>query len=587
MDLIEDIRNKTDIVAVVSEYVQLKKRGRNYLGLCPFHSEKTASFTVSPEKQIFHCFGCHEGGNVFTFLMKIENIGFAEALAELGEKAGISVPKPGKASAASKNEQDKIYQIMQLAAKFFAANLFSPAGKEAHDYLACRKISGKTGQLYGLGYALPDWESLFKHLIERGAAPTLIEKSGLVLPREGQAGGFYDRFRRRLMVPIRDPRGRVMAFGGRALGAEEPKYLNSPESPVYHKSENLFGLDLAKEAIKKEKTAVLVEGYFDQITPFQAGINNVVASLGTAMTAWHGKILARMAETVILAFDADSAGEIAAERSVDILRKEGVRVKIAQLAGAKDPDEMVRQKGEAAFLQCLSSALPYLEFKIKRTLARCNLKDIEARASALREIAAVLGQEKDPFVQNEYAKQTAGLLQIEPDVLKQEICRLQHYTSAGKSAALRAAVKPPLKIDEAEKNLIALAVQDRGILTAIKETETPDSFSSAEAREITALLFSPAAEKADNLIHFVLENTGDEKVKNYLSAILLREHLSEEGKKEPVLKDCLSVLHSEKKGKRIAALKTEIRAAESGGKPELAAKLLAQLKGEISGEAVR
>ncbi|MFA5840228.1 MAG: DNA primase [Candidatus Margulisiibacteriota bacterium] len=583
-NIIEEIRNKTDIVSVVSEYVQLKKRGKNYLGLCPFHSEKTASFTVSPEKQIFHCFGCHEGGNVFTFLMKIENISFGEALAELGTKSGVSLPKPEKASA-TKNEQDQIYPVMQIAAKFFEANLLVP-GNLAIEYLSARGIATKTCQMYALGYSLPEWDSLFKHLIAKGVPPLLMEKCGLVLPREGQANSYYDRFRNRLMIPIRDQRGRIIAFGGRSIGSDEPKYLNSPESPVYHKSEVLFGLDMAKESIKKTKTAILVEGYFDQITPFQSGISNVVATSGTALTPMHCKILSRYAENAILTFDSDTAGNLAAEKSTELLQSLGIKVKIAQIKGAKDPDELVQKNGQAGFLACLENALPYLEFKIQRIGARSNLKEIESRSKALQEIAALLSTEKDVYVQKEYAKKAATLLKTDLDTVMHEIKCRQNYRENFKTTR-KSTTKPQSRIEEAEKNLIALAVQDQAMLQTIKAADITSCFTTPEAREIITVLLTSEAAKAENLTHYALDNLHDEGAKKLLSAILLLDHLGEEENKASILKDCLETIKEEKQKIKIASLKSEIQAAENAGNISRSAELISLLKSEISANHVR
>ncbi|MBU1026449.1 MAG: DNA primase, partial [Candidatus Margulisbacteria bacterium] len=417
--LIEDIRNKADIVKVVSEYVPLKKRGKNYLGSCPFHSEKDPSFTVSPEKQIFHCFGCGEGGNAFAFLMKIENISFTEAVSELGSKVGVAVPKTANRGP-TKSDKDKYFQIMTLAAQHFADNLKSPAAKGVQEYLRQRNISDTTIKQFGLGFALPGWDNLFKHLVAKGAAPENIVKSGLILRRENSSG-YYDRFRNRLIFPIANHRGQVVAFGGRTLGEDNPKYLNSPDTPIYHKGETLFGLHLTKNEIKKNRTAVLVEGNFDLITPFQGGINNIVASMGTALTIYQCKLLARHCDTIVLAFDADVAGGLAAERSVELMRNQGLKVKVANLTGGKDPDEIIIKHGIEAFKKILDSSLPFLEFKIKRIFSRYNLNEIEARAKALKEVAAALSQSKDQFVQNEYAKLAAAGLKTTPENIMAEV----------------------------------------------------------------------------------------------------------------------------------------------------------------------
>ncbi|MBI5078489.1 DNA primase, partial [Candidatus Saganbacteria bacterium] len=303
--IIEEIRNKTDIVTVVSEYVKLRKTGRNYVGLCPFHSEKTPSFTVSPEKQLFHCFGCREGGNVFTFLMKTEGLGFNEAVAELGNRAGITVEKTA-ASGTFKGEKDKLYEVTLLAAKFFRQCYEEDSGRIARDYVKQRGINEPTAKIFGVGFAPAGWDHLFKHLLSRGAAPGLIAAAGLTLSQENQENKdkYYDRFRNRLIFPVCDPRGRVIAFSGRALAEnEEPKYMNSPDTPIYHKGETVFGLNLTKESVKKEKKAILVEGNFDLMSVYQAGITNAAAPLGTALTAPQCKLLARFTDNITVAFD--------------------------------------------------------------------------------------------------------------------------------------------------------------------------------------------------------------------------------------------------------------------------------------------
>ena len=361
--IIEEIRNKSDIVAVISEYVKLRKTGKNFVGLCPFHSEKNPSFTVSQEKQLFHCFGCGEGGNVFAFIMKTENIGFAEAVEELGSKIGIAVTKP-TSSGISRTEKEKIYEVTLLAAKFFRKCFEEDSGKIARDYLDQRGINEKTAKTFGLGYAPEGWDHLFGHLISRGVAPNLIERAGLTLAREGK-DGYYDRFRNRLIFPVFDTRNRVIAFSGRSLKDEEPKYLNSPDTPIYRKGETIFGLNLTKENIKGGKAAVLVEGNLDLLSSYQAGITNVAAPLGTALTIIQCKLLARFADTIVLAFDADAAGNVATERSIELLLGQGLKVKVTELKGAKDPDELIRKEGAAALKQAVDSALPSFALLVK------------------------------------------------------------------------------------------------------------------------------------------------------------------------------------------------------------------------------
>lgn len=576
-ETIEEIRNKADIVKVMSEYVALKKRGRNYLGLCPFHSEKDPSFTVSPEKQLFHCFGCGEGGNIFAFIMKIENIGFAEAVAELGSKIGISVEKPS-GSGSSKNEKDKLYEVTLLAALFFRKCFEEERGKSARSYLESRGITPETAKTFGLGFAPDGWDSLFKHLISRGVAPALIERAGLTLPREGKEG-YYDRFRNRLIFPILDIRARVIAFSGRALGEVEPKYLNSPDTPIYRKGENIFGLNLTKEEIKKDKSTILVEGNLDLLSAYQAGVKNVAAPLGTALTAAQCKLLARFTDNMVLAFDADAAGETAAERSAELLLSQGLKVKVAEFKGAKDPDEFIRKSGGEAFKQAINSALPFLEFKIKRALARHDLSEIEGRSRGMRAVAEILSRENDPFTQKEYAKLAARMLHTDLETLLAEIKRQSFYRRETGKDLRRITEKPGCKVAEAEKRLIALSTQDITALETLRKELRPDSFNGPEARAVAEILFSAKALPSENLPHFVIDNLSSEAARNFLTQALLSE---EAERSEKVLQDCIQVIKAEGTRGRISRLKTELRRAEESRDAQKVSEILAALKNEIS-----
>jgi DNA primase len=575
-ELIEDVRNKTDIVTVISEYVALKKRGRNYLGLCPFHSEKTASFTVSAEKQMFHCFGCGEGGNVFTFLMKIEDIGFAEAVSELGEKIGVKVGRP-EASSLSASGKEKIYSAMVLAARFFRAAFEAAEGKAARDYLAGRGVGEEAAKTFGLGYAPAAWDNLFKHLIGRGVSPELIERAGLVLPRENK-DGYYDRFRQRLIFPVFDSRGRVIAFSGRALDNSEPKYLNSPDTPVYRKGDTIFGLSLAKDEVKKNKFVVLVEGNLDVVSVYQGGILNVAAPLGTALTIAQCKLIARFTDTIVLAFDADPAGEAAAERSAEIIRSQGMKVKIVSFKGAKDPDELIRKTGAASFKTAIDQALPYLEFKIRRLLSKFNLADIEARSQALSETAKVLSAEKDPFTQKEYAALAAGLLKVDGETLLAEIKRQGYYSRGGEKDLRRVTEKPGGRRAAAEKKLIALAVDSAATLAALKQELTAGDFLTPEAKAIAGIIFSADLGGTLNIPLLVLDKLVDETVKKYLTGAILSEHLANPAE---VMRDCIDVIKSESAKNRVNELKEALREAEKKGDTAAAAELISAIKNEI------
>lgn len=576
-ETIEEIRNKSDIIKIVSEYVALKKSGRNYVGLCPFHSEKGPSFTVSQEKQLFHCFGCGEGGNIFAFVMKIENIGFANAVAELGGRLGISVEKSGTA-VSSKSEKDKLYDVTTLAARFFRKCFEDETGRMARDYVEKRGITAETAKSFGLGFAPDAWDGLFKHLVSRGVAPAFIEHAGLTLPRENR-DGYYDRFRNRLMFPVIDTRGRVIAFSGRALADIEPKYMNSPETPIYHKGETIFGLNLTKDEIKKEKSAVLVEGNVDLLTVYQAGVKNVAAPLGTALTIAQCKLLARFADMIVLAFDADAAGEAAAERSAELLQNQGLGVKVAQLRDAKDPDELIRKAGAEAFKKAVSQALPFTEFRIKRVLSRHNPAEIEGRARGLREVAEILSREKDGFTQKEYIKMAARLLSVDPEMLLAEIKRQSFYRRETDKDLRRVTEKPASKIAEAEKKLIAMSAQDITALETVRKELRPDFFRGPEARAVAEILFSAGTLPVENLPHFVIDNLSSEAARNFLTQALLSENLE---KSDRILEDCIQVIKNENTKNKIGSLRAELRQAEEVRDSQKVAELLAALKNEIS-----
>ena len=346
-ELIDEIRSKNDIVDIISQYVVLKRSGRNFFGLCPFHKEKSPSFSVSPDKQIFHCFGCGVGGNVFHFVEKIENLGFIESLEMLADRAGINLPTISN-SVDDKllKLKSKVYDINAETAKFYHENLYKPTSKEAQNYIKKRKLDNRTLKNFLIGYS-GNFNELYVHLKSKGFTDEEILTSGLV--NKNDNGKFIDRFRRRLMFPIQDTRNRVIAFGGRVLDDSKPKYINSSENIVYSKGKHLFGLNVAKkEHLKK---IIIVEGYMDAISLHQRGITNAVASLGTALTESQGRLLRKSSEQVIIGYDADGAGQAATVRGLEILQNLGCDIRILQIEGAKDPDEFVTKYGPERFLK--------------------------------------------------------------------------------------------------------------------------------------------------------------------------------------------------------------------------------------------
>ncbi|MCK5734206.1 MAG: DNA primase, partial [Candidatus Latescibacteria bacterium] len=364
-EVIEDIRAQINIADVVSDYVALKKKGQNYFGLCPFHVEKTPSFSVNVEKQIFHCFGCGAGGNVFTFLRDVEKISFVEAVRLVAQKAGVPLPEE-RSGTRSGEVSDELYRANELAQKYFQHLLWKDAsGEKVRTYLAERDLSEETAKRFGLGVALPNWDGLLKVGAKRALGGETLQKAGLVVPRTG--GGFYDRFRDRLMFPITNIGGRTVAFGARTLDPEgHPKYLNSPETPIYRKGHILYGLSEAKDAIRKTGQVLIVEGYTDLLRLMQSGIEHVVASSGTAFTPEQAKLLSRYGDRVVLVYDADQAGSAAALRGIDILLAADLDVRVISLPEGHDPDSFVREEGPDRFLNLLQDAQPILDYKLSQ-----------------------------------------------------------------------------------------------------------------------------------------------------------------------------------------------------------------------------
>lgn len=402
-EIIQKIKEENDIVDIVSEVVTLKKTGKNYLGRCPFHNEKTPSFTVSSEKQIYKCFGCGEAGNVISFVMKTRNMAFPEAVKLLGEKVGIVVDdadSPGKSSAA--NEKFKrMYDINIQAARYFYTNL--KRFKAPYEYLKGRGITDETIKKFGIGFSLDNWQGIRSYLKQRGFSEEEILELGLTTKNE--KGNIYDRFRNRIIFPVFNVSGRVIGFGGRVLDDSKPKYLNSPETPIFHKGTNLYGLNLAIKN-NQARTVIMVEGYMDVISLSQQGVTNVVATLGTALTEGQCKLLKRYIDTVIVSFDSDVAGQNATIRGLEILQKSGFDLKILQIPSGKDPDEFIRSFGREKFLNLVDGALPIIDFKLRMAEKGIDFSKQEMVIKYLKRVVNVL-KDLDPLEKAVYIKQVS------------------------------------------------------------------------------------------------------------------------------------------------------------------------------------
>lgn len=436
----EQVRNAADMVQVISGYVPLKKKGQNYWGCCPFHGEKTPSFAVNPAKNMFYCFGCHEGGDIFKFIMKMESCSFMDAMKLLAARYGIPIPEKQKTAAeiAREKQRDSIYNANELASKFFQACLTKTAyGKEALEYLAGRGIGADIIDRFGVGYALNNFTALVVSLGKRGCTPQLLEQAGLAA--HGHSG-YYDRFRNRVIIPIRDQRGRIVGFGGRVLDDSKPKYLNTSETQWFNKRRLLFGLDIAIKSIRSGRQAVVVEGYMDAISLHAAGFENVVASMGTAFSEEQARLLARLADEVIFCYDSDSAGRNASVRAVSIARAAGMKVRIAGVPEGKDPDEYVRHYGREAFEQVLNAAQEGMEFQLEETIRQNNVTNLAGKVEAVSNILPFLLECKNEIEVAGHIRRLAQRLTIDEGLIAGEYRKAAR--KGGNSAGVRLMTTP-------------------------------------------------------------------------------------------------------------------------------------------------
>jgi len=452
-DRIEEIRNRINIVDLVSEYVTLKKAGRNYIGSCPFHKEKTPSFTVNAEKQIYHCFGCGEGGNAFSFLMKIGNMTFPEAVRHMAGKLGITLPSR-EFTPEEKNRQDQretLLRVNHLAAAYYARSLRSPAGARGKAYLEKRGIKPETIETFQLGYAPEGWRNLRDHLQREKVSLKHAEQAGLLVSRKD--GDFYDRFRGRLMFPIEDVNGNVIAFGGRIIGEGEPKYLNSPESPIYVKGRNLYGLARAKNAIRRDETLIIVEGYFDLLALWNHGVQNVAATLGTALTREHVDLIKRYTGSVALTFDADAGGKSALERSMSLFLERGLRARAVVLSDGKDPDEFISKHGKEAFLEEIGRARALVDYYIDEVIGHGT--NIDDRRGALKGAIPFIAGISDPAERDQFMKRVSERLGVDEELVRREV---SHHP-AGRQEEAPAPRQATIGIDRVELALIQMMLE--------------------------------------------------------------------------------------------------------------------------------
>jgi DNA primase len=560
MSAIDEIKQRIDIVDVVSQYAKLTKAGRTFRALCPFHSEKNPSFFVYPEQQSWHCFGaCNTGGDVFSFVMKKQGIDFGEALRQLAQRAGVTLPSRAERGGEDREKQ-KIFQANEAAAQYFQSQLDSTAGKKAKAYLLKRGLSQKTIADFQLGYSPEKWEALKQHLIDSGYAEAELLTAGLLA--EGEGGKTHDRFRNKLMFPISDSRGRITGFGARVLDDSLPKYINSPQTPLFDKSSTLYGINLAKDAIRQQGLAVIVEGYLDVITAHQNGFQNVVASMGTSVTEKQVSILKRLSQNMALALDADAAGEEATLRAVSYENTLDAEVKVIIMPKGKDPDDVIKEDAQA-WQRLLEEALPIVDYTFNTVTAGLDLTTARGKALAGDKLLPIVAEIKNPIRQAHYLQKLATLLNVSQRSIEAALARIKPKPARLKPTKQEAPLTPhPLLSSPVEEYCLALLLQHPE-LKGSAQGLSAEYFENSENREIFI-----AWQQSDK-IELVRERLEPE-IHEHLESLLTREILGD--KIEQKYAEC--ALRLREKFLRSLTMKIQsvlaLEAESGGGAAELA-----------------
>jgi len=569
MSVIDEVKQRADIVEVVSQYVTLTKAGRTFRALCPFHSEKHPSFFVYPEQQSWHCFGaCNTGGDIFSFIMKKQGIDFGEALRLLAQKAGVAIPSKLEPEAEGR-EKARLYQVNEAAAQYFHNLLLnSPAGEKARSYLASRGLPLKTITDFQLGFSLNSWEALRQYLMERGYTESELLTAGLVI--EAEAGQTHDRFRNRLMFPINDARGRITGFGARVLDDSLPKYLNSPQTPLFDKSSSLYGINLATSAIRQQNMVVIVEGYMDTITAHQNGFNNVVASMGTSVTEKQVSVVKRLTKNMALALDADVAGEEASLRSVGYENTLDAEVKVIILPGGKDPDDVIREDARI-WQKLLEEALPVIDYTFNMVTAKLDLTTAKGKSLAVDKLLPIIAKIKDTVRQVHYLQKLARLVKVSERSIEAALRRIKPDRKATepKSEAIAQALHPLLS-SPVEEYCLALLLQHPELKDSCQGLST-EYFENSPNREIF-ITWQQASDLA------LLKTELDTAIWEHLDSLITKS-LPPTGQTERkyIFTDCILRLRE----KFLRSLETKKEAvlaleAESGGTAAELAKLQEQ-----------
>jgi DNA primase len=575
-DIINRVRDSVDIVDLVSGYVSLKKTGKNHTGLCPFHAEKTPSFSVNPDKQIFHCFGCGAGGDAFKFLEIQEGLNFPEAVRKLAARAGITLPADSKFRGPDKKTEDDrkvLLTIVADAAEYYRRELDGPAGNEARAYLGKRGVSDKVAADFSLGYSRPEWDGLLKHLKQKGFAPGQIERAGLIV-RRSEGEGHYDRFRGRLMFPIRDISGNVIAFGGRVMDDSLPKYLNSSETPLYSKSNTLYCLDAAKEAGRRQGYFIIVEGYLDALACHQYGVRNAVATLGTALTEGHLRLMRRFADKLVLIFDPDPAGVKASLRGFDLFVASGMKVNVVSLPDNDDPDTFLQKHGQEAFSARLRESVKFMDFVLGQVVNSSPAASIDDKVAKAGEMLGFIARLPSGIERDYYLKKTAEALDLDEAVLRQEMPKQArgqaHHAGAGKAPETSHGHRP-----KAEEILVHLMLKDEGLARSLKDQLQPEDFSDPLLRRAAERIFAVlgAGGRLDPRALFL---EGDGELNSLITHYSVLDMEYEDPQKH--CRDCVDLIKKRDPERKMKALVKAIQEAEAQGDGAGLARLIEEQK---------
>jgi DNA primase len=570
-DVISRVRDSVDIVDLVSGYVSLKKTGKNHVGLCPFHAEKTPSFSVNPDKQIFHCFGCGVGGDVFKFLELQEGMNFPDAVRSIANRSGILLPSESSPRKDKKEEDERaaLLNVVAVAAEYFQKELEGSAGNAARAYLSKRGVSDAIIKDQALGFARPEWDGLLRYLKRKDYTPGLMEKAGLIVKRsEGE--GHYDRFRGRIIFPIRDIGGKVIAFGGRVMDDALPKYLNSPETPLYSKSNVLYCLDKAKDPGRRQGYFIIVEGYLDALACHQYGAKNAVATLGTALTDGHLRLLRRFAQNIVLIFDPDPAGVKAALRGLDLFVASGMKVNVVSLPDGDDPDTFLNKKGYEAFATCLKKSSKFMDFVLDQVVKGGPLASIDEKVTKAGEMLDVIAKLPSGIERDYYLKKTAEALDLDEALLRQEMPKeprkAQALHSRGQGTGMTLIRRP-----RAEETLIHLMLKDEGIAKSLEGQISPEDFTDPLFRRAAERIFETMRGK-ETLDPHALLREGDEELNALLSHYAVLEMVYEDPQRH--CRDCVEILRQQDPEKQMKQIVKALKEAEEQGNAEEYKRLL-------------